>query len=138
MFLKYIFKIDSICLLTDTAILTITVEDSIHIDLVDTVSICTADSLIFNPLISGSANSFIWSSNPLFSDTLNTTTSIPDLILYGPLPGTYYFQASNAYCSKYDSVVIEILGASLDLMAEDSVCAGDLIFGDRKQFKSTN
>ena len=123
----YLYVTDSICLLTDTAILTITVEDSIHIDLIDTVSICTADSLIFNPLISGSANSFIWSSNPFFSDTLNTTTSIPDLILYGPLPGTYYFQASNAYCSKYDSVVIEILGSSLDMIAEDSVCAGILI-----------
>ena len=123
----YLYVTDSICLLTDTAILTITVEDSIHIDLIDTVSICTADSLIFNPLISGSANSFIWSTNPLFSDTLNTTTSIPDLILYAPLPGTYYFQASNPFCSEYDSVVIEILGASLDLIAEDSVCAGDLI-----------
>ncbi len=123
----YLYVTDSICSLTDTAILTITVEDSIHIDLIDTVSICSADSLIFNPLISGSANSFIWSTNPFFSDTLNTTTSIPDLILYAPLPGTYYFQASNPFCSEYDSVVIEILGASLDLIADDSVCAGDLI-----------
>ena len=58
----YLYVTDSVCQLTDTALITITVLDSISIDLVDTMSFCAADSLVFNPIVTGSPDMFVWSS----------------------------------------------------------------------------
>ncbi|MDG1841363.1 MAG: gliding motility-associated C-terminal domain-containing protein [Crocinitomicaceae bacterium] len=123
----YLYVTDSVCQLTDTALITISVLDSISIDLVDTMSFCAADSLVFNPIVTGSPSMFVWSSVSNFSDTLNSNLSIPDFTDFAPFPNIYYLQGSNNFCSAMDSVIIEITAASLSLSATDSVCAGELV-----------
>ena len=123
----YLYVTDSVCQLTDTALITITVLDSISIDLVDTMSFCAADSLVFNPIVTGSPDMFVWSSVSDFSDTLNSNLSIPDFTDFAPFPNIYYLQGSNNSCNAMDSVIIEITAASLNLYATDSVCAGELV-----------
>ena len=121
----YLYVTDSICLLTDTAEITITVTDSLSLSAIPDQELCITTSIDFIAYASGAATSYIWSSNINFTDTLNTdiTDSVWTHTPSGPM--TYYINASNSGCSGIDSVVVDFIGSALILTANDSICAGE-------------
>lgn len=99
-----LYVTDSFCAITDTAVLTITVFDTIQLNLPDTLKICNSlpTQLIANSF--GTANYFIWSTSPNFTNPLNIPS---DSVITVSPPGTkYYIKAGNQYCDKIDSVVV--------------------------------
>ena len=121
----YLYVTDSICLLTDTAEITITVTDSLSLSAIPDQELCITTSIDFIAYASGAATSYIWSSNINFTDTLNT--DITDSVWTHTPSGTmtYYINASNSGCSGIDSVVVDFIGSALILTANDSICAGE-------------
>jgi gliding motility-associated-like protein len=121
----YLYVTDSICLLTDTAQITITVTDSLEISTSPDLDLCQSTLSDLIAYTNGTADQFIWSSNINFTDTLNTNFSDSIFSTTPPGPMTYYVEASNAGCSIVDSVVVNFIGANLILQAMDSICAGE-------------
>lgn len=117
---------DTVCPVADTAIFTIEVLPDVQITLLDTISLCAVVPITVIPTNTGNANSFIWSSSNTFSDTLNLDTTISQLDLTSPSAGTYYFSASNGFCSSIDSFLVQFITLDIDLLADDSICSGEL------------
>lgn len=122
----YLVVTDSICLLTDTAQLTIIVTDSLELSVTVDQELCQPIPLDLTAYTNGSADNFIWSSNSSFSDTLNANLQDSVLNITPTGPTTYYVYVSNAGCSLIDSVVVDFIGSSLILSGNDSICAGDI------------
>lgn len=121
----YLYVTDSICLLTDTAEITITVTDSLELSTTVDQELCVPVPIDLIAYTNGTADQFIWSSNINFTDTLNINTADSVFTTTPPGPMTYYLEVSNAGCSLIDSVVVDFIGSSLILTANDSICAGD-------------
>ncbi len=121
----YLYVTDSVCLLTDTAMITITVTDSIQLDVTNTIQLCTPTEINLIANSNGSADYFIWSSSLAFLDTLNTDISDSVLTITPAGTTTYYVLAGNVGCSHIDSVVVEFTSSSLVLSANDSICSGE-------------
>jgi gliding motility-associated-like protein len=121
----HLYVTDSVCLLTDTAEITIQVLDSVVLDVPQVTELCSPVPMTFTANSFGTANSFAWSSTDEFLDTLNT--SILDSVLSITPPGsvTYYVQASNGVCSSIDSVQVSFISSAIVLNANDSICAGN-------------
>lgn len=122
----YLVVTDSICLLTDTAQLTIIVTDSLELSVTVDQELCQPIPLDLTAYTNGTADNFIWSTNINFSDTLNPNVQDSVLNITPSGPTTYYVEVSNAGCSLIDSVVVDFIGSSLLLTGNDSICAGDL------------
>jgi gliding motility-associated-like protein len=121
----FLYVTDSICLLTDTAEITITVTDSLSLSTIPDQELCITTPIDFIAYTFDAATSYIWSSNINFTDTLNTNLS-DSIWTHTPSgPMTYYIQASNPGCSSIDSVVVDFIGSALILTANDSICAGE-------------
>lgn len=121
----YLYVTDSICLLTDTAQITITVTDSLEIFTSPDLDLCVPTLTDLIAYTNGTADQFIWSSNINFSDTLNSNISDSIFSTTPSGPMTYYVEASNAGCSIIDSVVVNFIGATLILDADQYICAGE-------------
>jgi len=95
---------DSFCLIVDTARVTITVLDSIRINLPDTLKLCNSlpVQLIANSY--GTGDYFIWSTSPNFTNPLNIPSD--SVITVSPPQATYYIKIGNLYCDKIDSIVV--------------------------------
>lgn len=121
----YLYVTDSICLLTDTAEITITVTDDLNLTTIADLELCVPIPINFIAYANDAATSYVWSSNINFTDTLNTNLqdSIWTHTPTGPI--TYYILAANAGCSGIDSVVVDFIGSSLILSANDSICVGE-------------
>ncbi|MCB0381292.1 MAG: hypothetical protein KDD24_08545, partial [Flavobacteriales bacterium] len=90
--------VDSICNTTFTSNTTITVASAVSITTTGSINTCNV-ALLYSTTTG--ANSYIWSSNPLFTDTLNPslndsiTVSVSDTT-------TFYLMATNGICSAID------------------------------------
>jgi len=116
---------DDVCAVFDADTAQVTVSPEPTIDLVDTVELCVAIPTTLTPVTTG-AIQFVWSTNNLFSDTLNSPITDPNVTIDNPLPGYYYIEASNGDCFVIDSVVFVYIEPELSLFAEDSICVGDI------------
>ncbi len=116
---------DSICLLTDTAQITITVTDSLELSVTVDQELCQPIPIDLIAFTNGSADNFIWSSNINFTDTLNASVLDSVFTVTPSGPTTYYVETSNDGCSLIDSVVVDFIGSALVLNGVDSICAGN-------------
>ncbi len=116
---------DSVCLLTDTAVINITVLPEIQLAVSNDTILCSSLPLTFMANSFGSADYFIWSSNNQFTDTLNATVADSIINVTPGATTTYYVRAGNAYCSEIDSVTVYFIGGSLSLTGNDSICLND-------------
>ncbi len=122
----FLYVTDSICLLTDTAEITITVTDSLELTTIPDQELCVPTDIDFTAFTNGSADTFIWSSNSNITDTLNVGGTSDSVWTYQPTtPGTYYIEASNDGCSLIDSVTVDYISSAITLSANDSICAGE-------------
>ena len=121
----FLYVTDSICLLTDTAEIIITVYDSLNLSVTGTQELCVPMPIDLTAYTNGTANQFVWSSNVNFTDTLNSnlSDSIYTVIPSGPM--TYYVMVSNAGCSLIDSVFVDFIGSGIELSGITSICAGE-------------
>lgn len=120
----YLYVTDSVCLLTDTAQITITVTDSIELSTSTDLELCEPELTDLIAYTNGAADTFIWSTDPTFSDTLNADLSDSILTVTPTEPTTYYVMVSNPGCSYLDSIQVDFIGSSLILNANDSLCLG--------------
>ncbi|MGV3612607.1 MAG: T9SS type B sorting domain-containing protein [Fluviicola sp.] len=116
---------DSVCLLTDTTQITITVLPDIQLAVSNDTILCSPLPLVFTANSFGSADYFIWSSNSQFTDTLNTTVADSALTMTPGATTTYYVRAGNAFCSRIDSVTVYFIGGTLDISGNDSICLNE-------------
>lgn len=121
----YLYVTDSVCLLTDTAQITITVTDSIQLNVTPTIELCSPVEIDLVANSNGTADYFIWSASPIFSDTLNTDLSDSVLTITPPGTMTFYVQSGNAGCFEIDSVLVDFISSALSLSANDSICVGE-------------
>jgi len=116
---------DSICLITDSAFITIEVYPEILLENIPDVYMCIPDTIILTADANGTATSFLWSSNNNFTDTLNTSLSDSTAQINEPVAGYYYVMASNNGCSVIDSVEVGFTSADLSLNGPNNLCIGD-------------
>ena len=122
----FLYVTDSICLLTDTAEITITVTDSLELTTIPDQELCVPNDIDFTAFTNGTADMFIWSSNNNFTDTLNAGGTSDSIWTFQPTtPGVYYIEVSNAGCSLVDSVTVDYISSAITLTANDSICAGE-------------
>lgn len=120
-----LYVTDSICLLTDTAQITITVTENIQLSVSDDVELCSPVELTLVANSFGTASYFIWSSSPNFTDTLNSSLADSVLIITPSGPTTYYVLAGNPGCYKKDSVTVNFIGSSVVLNGNTELCLGE-------------
>lgn len=121
----YLYVTDSICLLTDTAQITITVTDSLELSVTPDFELCVPLPIAVTAFTNGTGQNFIWSDDINFSNVLNSNQTDSVLTITPDGPVTYYVMVSNPGCSKIDSVVVDFIGSSLILSANDSLCLGE-------------
>jgi gliding motility-associated-like protein len=120
-----LFIQDPICPADDIAFATITVSPNIQINLVDEIALCNPVPITLNPTFVGNPNTFVWSSNNQFTDTLNTDLSNANLTINDPQNGYYYLWVSNGDCINRDSVLVNFTSADLTLSGNVNICLGN-------------
>jgi len=122
----YLYVTDSVCLLTDTAEITITVTDAIQLDAGEPIELCSPVPVTLTANSFGTADYFVWSSSADLSDTLNV--NLQDSVLNITPSGStvYYISAGNAGCSDIDSVIVTFISSSITLSGNDSLCIGQI------------
>src|SRR5690606_36462208 len=95
----------------------------------DPISICgTTDNLLLVGDALGTATLWLWSSDPLFSDTLNTAPDDSTATLAPVVAGTYYVQASNpGGCTATGEVTVSSSLAQAGISPDVSICADDTV-----------
>jgi gliding motility-associated-like protein len=121
----FLYVTDSICLITDTAQLTITVYDSLELSTIPDQQLCVPTPIDFIAYTNGIADNYIWSEDLTFTVPLNADQTDSVFTFTPSQPGMYYVQVSNAGCSLIDSVYVDYIGASLSLTGNDSICRGE-------------
>ncbi|MFM6935529.1 MAG: T9SS type B sorting domain-containing protein [Flavobacteriales bacterium] len=98
-----LYVTDSVCLLTDTAHIQVLVLDSIQLNVLDTINLCSSNPFDLIAYHNGTGTQFIWSQNANLTNPLNNSN---DSIVTVTTPGWYFIEVSNPYCSKLDSVYL--------------------------------
>lgn len=98
-----LYVTDSVCLLTDTANIQVLVLDSIQLNVLDTISLCSSNPFELVAFHNGTGTQFIWSQSINLTNPLNAPNDSTATV---STPGWYYIEVSNPYCSKLDSVFL--------------------------------
>jgi gliding motility-associated-like protein len=121
----FLYVTDSICLITDTAFLTITVLPGLESVPMAPFELCQADDITLIANSNGTATQFIWSSNPNFTDTLNASLSDSIAEVFGNQNGFYYVMLINPGCTLIDSVEVFFTSAALSLTGDTDICVDE-------------
>jgi len=121
----YLYVTDSICLITDTAQITITVLDSLSLSTTIDQELCDPIPIDLIAYTNGVADNYVWSSNIDFTDTLNSNIYDSTYTVIPTDPVVFYIKASNAGCSMIDSVIIDFIGSNMILEGNTNICIGD-------------
>ncbi|MCH2231426.1 MAG: gliding motility-associated C-terminal domain-containing protein [Crocinitomicaceae bacterium] len=121
----YLYVTDSICLITDTAQITITVTDSLGLTVTADQELCNSIPVDLIAYTNDIADYYIWSSNVNFTDTLNGDLTDSIYTVTPTNPGMYYVQVGNAGCSLIDSVFIDFIGSAMTLTGNTNLCLGE-------------
>jgi gliding motility-associated-like protein len=117
---------DSICLLTDTAKIIISVGNPFNHLVSNDTLMCEQNEIELFASGFGIADQFVWSTNINFSDTLNTNLSDSTIsIIPQNQSQTFFVKLFNFGCTVVDSVEIRLSSAGLSLIGENRVCRGD-------------
>lgn len=123
----FLYVTDSVCLITDTASIEITVTPPLQLENLVDISLCSPATITLTANSYGTAEEFIWSTNINFTDTLNTTVQDSVVDVFSSNNETYYIQLSNPGCTLIDSIQVNFTSAALNIFGQDSLCAGDVV-----------
>ena len=73
----------------------------------------------------GGATSFIWSSTSSLADTLNNPITNNTVVVNPATSATYYVQVSNSYCTKLDSIKVNVSEVKILASHNQIICIGD-------------
>lgn len=118
---------DTICLLVDTAEVTITVYDSLLITTMNDTVICGPATFDIWASSYGTSVEYQWSSTNQFLDTLNANLADSVLTINPGNPQYYYVRITNPWCTEIDSVYIDFIGDVLVINPDTNICLGDVI-----------
>jgi len=76
---------------------------------------------------SAGATTFIWSTTPTLSDTLNSPLTNNSVNVNPVNSTTYYVQASNQSCSKLDSIRVNVSVVDINPSNNQIICVGDTV-----------
>lgn len=130
----YLTLTDGVCV--DTFRIRVHVVD-VSLDAGPDRVVCAGDTLHLQASGTG-GDRFVWSVRPDFSDTLNASVSVPDLVLAQWVPGIYHVLLQNAYCSLKDSVKVDISQVRIRLPDDFQACGGDTVCLQAQVFDSVN
>ncbi len=111
-----------------------TVEHIVFIDLpgpllevmADTTICGPIDGIVLSATSFGTADQYIWSTSPLFTDTLNADLGDSTAFISPAISGTYHVQASNASsCMATGSVTITVPLAQVSLTGDTLICGDE-------------
>ncbi len=93
------------------------------------ITLCgPTDSLQLVAASQGTATSWLWSSSPMFQDTLNLSPADSTLTLSPVIPGTYYVQAAaDTGCTATAQVVVAGSLLQAGISPNTSICADDTV-----------
>ncbi|MEI8202803.1 MAG: gliding motility-associated C-terminal domain-containing protein [Bacteroidota bacterium] len=94
------------------------------------INVCQGDTITLHGSVIGSSGSvlYIWSSNPAFSDTLNSPLNNPNFNAVVQNNISYYLKVSNGLCDKTDSIHLTVSTVSIDAGNNKTICFGDSTF----------
>lgn len=123
---------DTICNSSDRDSVIIIVRPNIvDLNLPRDTTICDSVDFTMTAITNGTADDFIWSTNRLFSDTLNILGDSSLTITPYLEAGTYYIRASESVpnpCIKVDSVIVRSSIIKVDAaLTADTVCQGAIV-----------
>lgn len=121
-YIAKLYAMDTVCLLIDSAEITITVHDSLVLKAPNDTVVCSTPNLNLIANSYGTATTFLWSSNPNFTDTLNNfpTDSIIDVT---PSQNSdYYIKITNPWCTKIDTIQVFFVSESLHFSYHETIC----------------
>jgi gliding motility-associated-like protein len=121
----FLIVTDSVCNLTDTAQITVTVEPQVILNVSNDTVVCDVQTFELWANSFGTATYYVWSSDINFSDTLNDNPMDSTISVSSSGVNTYYVKVGNANCHAVDSVQIAIVDQSLSLVEEVSLCLGE-------------
>jgi gliding motility-associated-like protein len=111
----------------DTAFQTVQVNTPLLNIPNDTVLCDGGNSISLGANSFGTSGEFIWSTDPNFSDTINSSL-IDSVITVSPNTTTsYYIQTNNNGCYISDTITIEISIGNLSISSDSLQCIGDSI-----------
>lgn len=114
-----------VCNAKDTTYLPLNVynNDILLTSIPDTL-VCRQDSVVFDQTATGTnIIQYLWSSDSLFSDTLNNYPLDGKIQIQQGGIDTFYVKVSNAFCSQTDQLKVELIPFHLELdNVIDSVC----------------
>ena len=118
---------NSVCNMYEYAETSVTIlENKIQLAPIPDFNKCQPDSALFKGSALGTANKYVWSTNPAFSDTINKNTSDSTLHYYASQSGKLYFQAYDRFCDRIDTININIYNTKLKIKADSITCINDI------------
>ncbi len=115
---------DSSCNYDDSVVHIINVH-GISADIPSDTSICYGQSVLLHVQSDEPAATYVYSSNPAFTDTLNSNINSG---YYNASPTTdtqYYIMVEGPYCNYIDTVQIFVRNVNVDLIPDTIICAND-------------
>lgn len=113
---------DTICNLTDTAKTTITIHDSLVLEVPNDTVVCGNPNLTIVANSFGSATEYVWSTTADLQDTLNNFPSGNSINVFPSADITYYIQIKNPWCTLMDSIQITFINSAIELLDDTTVC----------------
>lgn len=114
------------CNATDTLSQAVTVYPEVSLEPIADVNLCEPEPIVLTANTNGTATSFHWSTNPNFTDQLNTP--LDSAILVSPSSTTtYYIQVSNGPCTQQQAVTVTPAPLAALNLQNNTGCEGDTI-----------
>lgn len=83
-----------------------------------------AGTVLLTATAYGDTVNYVWSSNPQFSDTLNTSVNDSTVIVNITTQTTFYVKIDNGLCEATDSLIVDFLIVVSPIVAQDPSCYG--------------
>lgn len=122
-----LFVTDSICMITDTALVVVEVFPGIDLSPLEDVYLCQSDFVSFVVETNGAADEYVWSLSPDFSDPLNDSFSDSTVNFLMEEEGYVYVRVRNEGCERIDSAFVSFTGPPIDVIGEVQVCSDEPI-----------
>ncbi|MEO8067339.1 MAG: gliding motility-associated C-terminal domain-containing protein [Flavobacteriales bacterium] len=110
---------------TDTVAQTVVVDNALVDAGPDTVICGTNSSLVLTATASGAIDNYQWSSNPNFTDQLNTDPLDPSVSVSVTQTSTYWVMATAGGCVGVDSVTVTVELVDPQLTGDSLICSDE-------------
>lgn len=129
---------NSLCKLTDTAIFTSTILDSIRYNKLTDIEFCSPTNTKFTANSYGTATQYTWSNFNSFIPSLKNSSD-STFSLNADSTHLLFYKISNGICDKVDSVYVSVINSTFKLIGDTSICvkSSDSLFCIIKSLNQT-